>query len=347
MNVGLILEPTGAHLSHYWNALRDMPEVTAVHAVDPSGVTAGQLKEALAQKLAGFHRSVPEMLQAAAPPITLISLEAHHAPPAIAACLEAGSHVLAEKPSCVRLKDFEELAAIAHAGKRQLLLAFANRGSPIFEDARRIIREGHLGRLYGMQVQAIADQTRLQKLGSNPNWFFRKDQGGGGHLIWLGIHWIDLIHHICATSIVEVSAFAGVVGGAAVDVEDSAALVFRCDNGMHGSMLSAYYLNRANQDFTGIWGERGWIWLRPAGENRLVWCSGDPGDKPPPPQTISYEGRTVNAYSAFVHAAIRAAAGASEFPLTTRDSLQALRVVFTAYESARTGRSLPVAQALT
>ncbi|MBI2195034.1 MAG: Gfo/Idh/MocA family oxidoreductase [Planctomycetes bacterium] len=337
MNIGLVIEPTGAHLSSYLNALNGSPEATAVHVADVTGGTEGKVREVLGPKLAGFHRGVEEMLRAAQPTFCVVTLEAHHEPEVIRACLESGSHVLAEKPACARLEDFERVAALAKARGRQLLLAFANRLSPLAEDARRLVREGQLGRLYGVQVFSIADQTRVQGQGSHPNWFFRKDQAGGGHLAWLGIHWVDLLQYIACTPIVEVSAYAGVVGGTAVDVEDSATLIFRCGNGMCGSMVSGYYLNRSKQDFAAFWGERGWMWLRPAGENRLVWCSSDPAEKPPASQSISYEGRKSDGYATFVQAAIRAASGHGEFPLTTEESLRTLRVVFSAYESARTG----------
>jgi predicted dehydrogenase len=45
--------------------------------------------------------------------MALISMEAAVSPPVIAAALESGAHVMAEKPSCVHARDFRPLVALA------------------------------------------------------------------------------------------------------------------------------------------------------------------------------------------------------------------------------------------
>src|SRR5438876_830982 len=68
-----------------------------------------------------------EMLREFRPNVVLITVEAHRAPERIRAALEAGSHVLTEKPACVRVADFEALARIAEGRRLNLMLAMANR----------------------------------------------------------------------------------------------------------------------------------------------------------------------------------------------------------------------------
>ena len=51
------------------------------------------------------------MLAAGQPAVTVVTMEAHRSPAAVAAALAAGSHVLLEKPGCMSLADFEPLAA--------------------------------------------------------------------------------------------------------------------------------------------------------------------------------------------------------------------------------------------
>lgn len=345
MNIGLVIEPTAAHLSHYLKSLKEIPGVTAVFAADTTGQTEKNVRDVFGPRLIGFYRDIDVLLEAAAAPIVILSLEAHRSPPAIAQCVQAGCHVLAEKPACVRVQDFEAIAELARARGLQLMLAFANRSAPMIQDARRIVQEGRLGRLYSVQCHTVADQTRVQRQSGNPSWYFRKEHGGGGHLAWLGIHAVDWIQHVCGTSIVEVSGYAGNVGGAAVDVEDSAVVSFRCANGMFGSLTSGYYIDRGKHISTSIWGEKGWMWLSPSNEPKLVWQEYAPaGQAPTAPQVIDYSGRNVDAYLEFIREAIHAAAGKSPFPLTTEESLRAIQVVFAAYESAASGRRQGIAQ---
>ena len=71
--------------------------------------------------------------------MALVTLEAVQAPPVIRAALEANCHVLAEKPSCVRVEDFEPLVRLADMKHRLLMLALANRMRGTVRAARKLI----------------------------------------------------------------------------------------------------------------------------------------------------------------------------------------------------------------
>src|SRR5207248_6975460 len=139
----------------------------------------------------------------------------------------AGCHVFAEKPSCVRAEDFEPLVRKAQRKHRHLMLALANRLHPCVAEARRLLRDGRLGKVYGAEVHLVADQTRLTRESYRKEWFCSKARAGGGHLIWLGIHWLDLALYLTGLKVEQVTGFTGVVGGQPLDVEDSAALALR------------------------------------------------------------------------------------------------------------------------
>ncbi|MCB1237314.1 MAG: Gfo/Idh/MocA family oxidoreductase, partial [Verrucomicrobiae bacterium] len=195
----------------------------------------------------------------ARPEMAMVSVEAVRAPPLIARALDAGCHVFAEKPSCVRAEDFESLVKKAEAGGRHLMLALANRVTPAVREAGRLISEGKLGDLYGVELHLIADQTRLTRESYHRSWFADPKRAGGGHLIWLGIHWLDLAMHLSGSSIREVCGFAGNVGGQPIAAEDSAALAMKFDNGMFGAMNSGYYLDRGYHSHLKFWGSKGWL----------------------------------------------------------------------------------------
>src|SRR5260370_1397819 len=67
---------------------------------------------------------------------------------------------------------------------------------PAAMKARELIQSGMLGKLYGVDMYTIADQTRLKNPEYQRAWYASKSRAGGGHLMWLGIHYLDLIQYI-------------------------------------------------------------------------------------------------------------------------------------------------------
>ena len=56
------------------------------------------------------------------------------------------------------------------------------------------------GKIFGVEMHMVADQTRLTRPGYGERWEASKARAGGGHLIWLGIHWLDLAMSVHATA---------------------------------------------------------------------------------------------------------------------------------------------------
>jgi predicted dehydrogenase len=335
IKVGVVTNADGAHLDLYFSALAEASEVECVVLADSSGKAVSGARKSLGKKLTATYDSVAAMLERETPVLTLVSLEARLAPPALEAALNAGCHVLAEKPACVRIEDFVRLAELAERKQRHLLLALANRLSPEVREARRLIQEGKIGRIYGLEMHLVADQTRLTRPAYHAGWYARKERAGGGHLIWLGIHWIDLAMFLTGSRITDVSGFCAAVGGQPLDVEDSAALTFRFDNGTLGTLTSGYYLDKGYHSRIKIWGSRGWLQIEKHGGTPLTWYSQDE------PQAQVHRVENVagpSGYSPFVRACVRAAAGLDPPPLTSRESLRALETVFAGYRAAETGQ---------
>ena len=224
IKVGVITHQQGAHLSAYFPALKNITEAAEIAIADPGGHTFPAAKVALGDKLTATYDNVAKMLKKFRPEMVLVSMQADQAPPAIDAALEAGCHVLAEKPSCVRVEDFQALVRKAQSKHLHLMLALANRIHVTAKKARQLVSDGMLGKLYGVEMHLIADQTRLTRQSHRDSWFCKKDLAGGGHLIWLGIHWLDLAMLITGETIKQVAGFVSVVGGQPIDTEDSAAV---------------------------------------------------------------------------------------------------------------------------
>ena len=146
--------------------------------------------------------------------------------------------------------------------------------------------------------------------------------------------------YLTGSSIVEVAGFTGVVGGQPLDVEDSAALAVRFDNGTLGTVTSGYYLDKGYHSHIKIWGSKGWLQIERHGGSPLRWYSTGDSTGDAAPKVREYkppEGPT--GYSPFVASCVRASMGLQPPPLTADESLRALKTVFAGYRAAETGRS--------
>lgn len=333
--IGVITHAGGAHLSAYFPALAEAQEVGEVFLSDPDRSSEELARKSLGEKLKAVYQDPQAMLREAKPLMALVSMEAALAPPQIDAALDAGCHVFAEKPSCVRAEDFAPLVKKADSKHLNLMLAFANRVNPPIAGARRLIQSGAIGKIYGLEMHLIADQTRLTNPSYRKNWFAQKARAGGGHLIWLGIHWLDLAGYLTGSRIRDVCGFAGIVGGQPLDVEDSSAVAMRFDNGTFGTLTSGYYLDKGYHSHVKIWGSQGWLHLEPRDEVPLRWYSTKEAKTA---KVQVYDGpKEPSGYSPFVRAAVRACAGLEEPPVTGAEGLHVLKTVFALYKAAETG----------
>lgn len=336
IKVGVITHAGGAHLSAYFRGLAQTEEVASVVLADPDGNAENMAREALGDKLTQIYADRDELLAAEQPGMALISVEAGHGPAAIDAALEAGCHVFAEKPACANAEDFERVATKADAKGRHLMLALANRLNPEVQEAKRIVGAGEIGKVYGVDMHIVDDQTRLTNSSYHESWFADKTRAGGGHLTWLGIHWLDLAMYITGANIERVTGFAGNVGGQPIAIEDSVAMAMQFDNGSFGTLTSGYYLDKGHQSRIKIWGSNGWVLIASDAPRVLtIYRNGEDVSQFTGPSDF-------DVYTTFVRAAVRASAGLDDPPINTGESLRVIRTVYGVYEAVETGCAVSV-----
>jgi len=340
IKVGLLTNAEGAHVMAYLQALAAAEACQRVVLADPDGRWEKDARRILGEKLTGVYRNYQQLLAVESPEFALVTLEAGLAPPVIERALEANCHVFAEKPACHKAADFAELLRQADSKHRHLMLAFANRSNSEIQAARELIRSGQLGEIYGLEMHLIADQTRLTRPDYERQWFAQRQRSGGGHLIWLGIHWLDLAMFLTDAEITSVCGFTANVGGQPIDIEDSAAATLRFANGTLGTLTSGYYLDQGYHTHIKIWGSAGWLRIQTVAEPRLQWVL-QAGDRAGQLQEWKSDERQ-SGYTPFVSAAIKACAEETAPPVSNAASLRALRTVFGIYESAETGRVVEV-----
>src|SRR5689334_6804397 len=125
-----------------------------------------------------------------------------HAPIAIAA-LQRGLHVLCEKPLARSAEEAETIVQAAVEANRVLQVVFNHRERGDVQTLKHYIDEGKLGRIY----YAKAYWMRRNGIPGAGSWFVSKAKSGGGPLIDLGVHVLDMALYLLGEpEVVTVSA---------------------------------------------------------------------------------------------------------------------------------------------
>ncbi len=119
--------------------------------------------------------------------VSVCSPNVFHAPMAIAA-MRAGAHVICEKPMCLTYADAEEMVRVAEATGRSLTVGHHMRYQPAPVKAHEMIEQGALGQVYFVK----ASYLRRSGIPGYGSWFTNKDLSGGGALMDIGCHMLDL-----------------------------------------------------------------------------------------------------------------------------------------------------------
>ncbi len=111
----------------------------------------------------------------------------HHAEHAIAA-LEAGKHVFLEKPMAMNVGESDRILAARDRAKKLLQIGMVNRFNGATQALRKYIDAGRCGKIYAGQ----AHWYRRRGVPGFGGWFTTKSMSGGGALIDIGVHLLDL-----------------------------------------------------------------------------------------------------------------------------------------------------------
>ena len=196
--------------------------LVGVHDVD------GERARAIAAQFACQSEDDLDELLARVRPDLAVVLTPHPLHAAIARrCLEAGAHVLVEKPLAVDVAEADELIAVAAACGRRLAVCLQQRLRPEVLEARRLIRAGELGAVQRVEVTQAWTRTDA---------YFRSPWRGqsGGAILTLAIHHLDLLYHLLGLPVRVAGWTANLLHRVAV--EDTVQAMFEWGGGALGSL---------------------------------------------------------------------------------------------------------------
>lgn len=246
--------------------VRHIPEYAANPHVEVYGFY--DINQARAEELAVKYggkafASYQELL--ADPEIEAVSVCAAnhvHAEIAIAA-LNAGKHVLCEKPMAVTLEECEAMVAAAKESGKYLMIGQNQRLAKAHAKAKELIEQGAIGKV--LTFRTIfghgGPETWSIDPGSNV-WFFDKTKAAMGAMADLGIHKTDMIQYVLGSKIVKTQAVLTTLDkkdatGSLIGVDDNAICIYQMENGVIGTMTASWTYYAAEDNTTVIYGTKG------------------------------------------------------------------------------------------
>lgn len=148
--------------------------------------------------------------------------------------LKAGKHLLLEKPLGVNAAEAEEIVRIAEASGLKAAAGFMMRFHAAHARMREMVRGGELGRLVSIRAEFGCWSIETGK-----RWRHFKSLGGGGSLMDMGIHCIDLLNDIIGERVTGVSAVNATLAHT-FEVEDSSCVLLRYESGLT-AIVDSYF----------------------------------------------------------------------------------------------------------
>lgn len=288
MTQRILIVGSGA-IAHYHAAAARLIPGAAILAADPSAPARAKFAEAFPEAIM-FESSTAMLASAPAGPGDIVVVAVPpwlHALQAVQA-LEAGFHVLCEKPLGRNLAEVDQiLAAAARAGRMVGDCAVRFNGQPAMERAREILRAGDLGRL---NMARLVNRSPRGRPGIEyqpaSRWFLNREKAGGGVLLDWSVYDLGMLFDVLRPAAVTIrAAWTGRVEGRddppefPVEVESHVAAMMELDlpdgqrlpllyeraNGVNGPALNELSVE-------GTKGGLSWQWLPPyeGGKARLT-----------------------------------------------------------------------------
>jgi predicted dehydrogenase len=190
-----------------------------------NGETAAKLEEKYGVKTYG---SVGDLLKGCACEAVYIASPVVYHKEQILVAADAGKHILVEKPVALTAREAQEV--VKHCEKKGVLLAagFMMRFAAYHQQIKEWIAQGRLGDVVSASGQFTCWYPEIEGA-----WRQVKSLSGGGALMDMGVHVIDLLQYVTDSRITKVGAFCD-TKTFSYEVDDSASLLVQFENGANG-----------------------------------------------------------------------------------------------------------------
>lgn len=332
----------GAHLPGYAQ-IPDECEIFALCDIKPEALSSTAAKYPQVKHLVDDYHKLLAMPEIDA--VSVCTPNFAHFQPTIDA-LKAGKHVICEKPIAMNAKQGAEMVATARKEGKVLQIGYNSRFAPTNQTLKKFIESGELGDIYYARAQSL----RIRGI---PGWgvFIDKSKQGGGPLIDIGVHILDLTLWLmghpkptAASGVTyqkfgkrdDVVGFMGQWDYKNFTVEDFASALIRFENGATIVLESSFVAN-INEEIhnSTLLGTEGGATTSPFSITQERHRS-----------VFSYEpkvaNRDINTYHAEIKSFIECARDKKEPLVTGEHGLMVAKIMDAIYLSAEKGHEVPI-----
>lgn len=223
----------------------EMAENPNVHLIACTDYSSERAAEMARQYSCEAYADAQSVIREAHPDAVVIcTTNATHAPIAVMA-LDAGAHVLCEKPMASDLGAAERMIEAADRAGKKLMIAQNQRMSAAYRKGKEILSSGKMGRVLTFATKFGHPGCEFWSIDGNKSWFFDKDKAAFGCLADLGVHKLDLMRWLLAEEFDEVAAFSGTLDktnadGTPVSVDDNMVGILHSRSGVIGTIATSW-----------------------------------------------------------------------------------------------------------
>ena len=332
---GFAVVGCGNILPHHINGVLGTPDAELICVVD---VSEEKAKAAAEKYKVKYYTDIKEMLKNPAVDIVTIALPSGIHMDAAVAAMEAGKHVISEKPLDITLEKIDKMIDVSKKTKKHLAGIFQSRFMDSTLSIKKAVDEGKLGKL--VLGDAYNKWYRSPEYYKSAGWRATWELDGGGALMNQAIHAIDLLMFFMG-EVESVTAYCETLVHK-IPVEDTAVAIVRFKNGALGTIEGTTSVNPGEERKLEIHGSKGTAILN--GFDKITWkLEGQPVREEGTavsggvsnPKITTNKGHA-NQFNAFVKAII-----AGEIPpVTAEESRKSVELILAIYKSAKERREI-------
>ena len=319
------------------------PDVKLVGFYNPTKSRA----EDMAAKYGGLAYDTAEELLAN-PEIDAVSICAAnyaHAELSIQA-LNAGKHVLCEKPMATTLADCEAMVECAKKNGKFLMIGHNQRLAKAHMEAKRLIDEGLIGDIITFRTSFGHGGPETWSISPGKNvWFFDKKKAAMGVMADLGVHKTDLIQYLTGQRVVRTTARLVTLDkrgedGELIGVDDNAVCIYEMSGGAFGTMTASWTYYGAEDNSTVLYGTKGIMRIYDDPAHSIVVKLADGQEQVYDVEQIQTNDNQTK--SGVIDLWVDCLKNNRAPEISGESALYAMRAVFASIESSQTGKTVEI-----
>ena len=260
--------------------------------------------------------------------------------------LNAGKHVLCEKPMATTLADCEAMVECAKKNGKFLMIGHNQRLAKAHMEAKRLIDEGLIGDIITFRTSFGHGGPETWSISPGKNvWFFDKKKAAMGVMADLGVHKTDLIQYLTGQRVVRTTARLVTLDkrgedGELIGVDDNAVCIYEMSGGAFGTMTASWTYYGAEDNSTVLYGSKGIMRIYDDPAHSIVVKLADGQEQVYDVEQIQTNDNQTK--SGVIDLWVDCLKNNRAPEISGESALYAMRAVFASIESSQTGKTVEI-----